>query len=454
MRRSLAFGFQPYLKWLIIFGSLLMALVIGAGIAGFALQVRELFILLLGAVFALAILIPRESILRIGLGIGIITFVFGWRTLALTPDFILAPFEVLIWCLAFILVVRAIVHKERVMVTLPYPLILLGAACALGTLVGATNQVDWVKSVAYAKNVLLLVPCFFVIQSLVPNFETWRRIMYVAIAVGVYLSMVGLLLIYFPIVGKPIAVLLSANLLQSGEFTRLGFPGWGPLAAWFMILLLAIVLGFWDMSRNRAEEIVFAVFFGILGVAILGSGQRGAWIAAIVGFVIYAFLNPRRFAFLAAVLGGMILSLPEGSFTERLVSALDPRYFDSSATGRYDRAGNALSQLLANPISGLGFGALTYVHNDYLEIGVALGLGGLALFVAALVETGWHLVRTWRNTRQRERGLMARALLVMFVMLVVELNGAGFVTLSFLASTLWFFWAMAHQFTRLEDVAA
>ncbi len=454
MRRNLEVNFQPNLKWLVILGAGLVAVGLGAGIAGFALQVREMFILVLGSVFVVAVLIPRESILRIGLGIGILTFAFGWRTLALTPDLVLAPFEVLIWGLAFILVARAIVHQERLVVALPYPLILLGGACVIGTVLGATNQGDWVKSVAYAKNVLLLVPCFFVIQNLVPNFETWRRFMYVAIAVGVYLSLVGLLLVYFPIVGKPIAELLSANLLQTGEFTRIGFPGWGPIAAWFMILILAIVLGFWDMSRNRVEKIMFALILGILGGAILGSGQRGAWIAAIAGLGLYICLNPRRIILLIAALGGMVLSLPEGSFTERLISAIDPRYFDNSAADRYDRAGNALSQLLANPISGLGFGALTYVHNDYLEIGVALGLGGLALFVAALVETGWRLVRTWQNTRQRDLGPMARALLVMFVMLVVEFNGAGFVTLSFLASTLWFFWAMAHQFTRLEDVSA
>lgn len=437
--------------WLVVGLAALLAVAIGVLVARYEITFREWVIMFFGAATVVAILIPRDSILRVGLGLGVVSFAFGWRTLRLTADLALAPFEVLIWVLAFVLIARSVIHGQPLKWKVPLVQVLFAALALLGLLIGGANHGDWLKSAAYGKNVLLLLPCFFVVQNLAPDYKTWERYVHVNIVVALYLSVIGLLLVFAPGVGNILAAPLGAELYQAGDFTRVGFPGWGPLAAWYMILVWALTLGLLDSARSRTVFLFWAICLAVIGAAILGSGQRGAWISGIVGLAVYGLINLKRAALPFAALGLLILNSPEGNFQNRLVSALDSRYFDSSAANRYDRATDALELIRQYPLTGLGFGSLTYVHSDYLEIGAALGLGGLAVFVAALADTGWRLIRVWRASSLGRLRPMALATLVMFVMLLSEFFAAGYVTLAFTVSVPWFFWAMADQFTRLPD---
>jgi O-Antigen ligase len=422
----------------------------GIAIARFGFGWRELIILLMGLVALVVILVPDDRVMYVGLGVGVVSIAFGWRTFSITPNLTFSPFEFIIWFLAGALALKRLVRRERLRFRLSVPMMLFLLFSISAFLVAWSKGTSFDAIVGYGKNVVMVAPFFLVIQELVQDLGTWKRIMLVAAGMSVYLSLTGLSLVVAPRLGRALEGTLITQLNQTDYFTRVGFAGWGPLAAWVFILVFGVVLGFWDSSENRLQRLIYLGILGVLGAGILVSGQRGAWLALLVGLVIYGILNPKRGLILLALGGILILLFPEGNFLLRFASAFDPTLFDASAADRYHRAGVALSAIANNPL-GLGFGGLTFVHSDYLEIGASMGAVALGLFVAALGTTGWRIFKIQSLTLDNPTRLLARGVFIMFIILVVEMLSAGFVTLSFTAVVTWFFWAMSDQFAVFAE---
>jgi hypothetical protein len=290
-----------------------------------------------------------------------------------------------------------------------------------------------------------------VIQNLVRDLGTWKRLMLVAMGAGLYLSLTGLILIVVPPLGRALSGVLVTQVDPTADFTRIGFAGWGPLAAWFFILVFGVVVGLWESAQNRLHQLFYTGVLLVIGAGILVSGQRGAWLALLAGLVVYGILNPQRGLILIALIGILILLLPQGNFLLRFESAFVPSLYDNSAADRYYRAQTALTAITNNPLLGLGFGVMTFVHSDYLEIGAAMGIIALGLFVAALGVTGWRLFQLQFSVKDNQLRLLARGALITFVILIVEMLSAGFVTLAFTTVITWFFWAMCDQFVTLVE---
>lgn len=438
-------------QWWVVGSALALAVGLGMAVARFGLGWRELLILLFGIVAVLAILVPNDRVFGIGLGLGVVSIAFGWRTFSITPDLSFAPFEFIVWFLAGAFALKQLVRRERLKFQLSVPMTLFLFFCIPAFLVAWSKGILLDSIIGYGKNVVMVAPFFFVIQNLVRDLRTWKRIIFVAIGVSVYLNFTGLISLVAPSLGEALAARLLVQSLGTGDFTRVGFAGWGPLAAWFFILVFGVVLGFWGSAQNRTHRLIYLAILLILGAGILASGQRGAWVALIAGLIVYGAMNPRRGISLVLLLGVLIFLLPEWDFAARFASAFDPSLYDSSAFDRYNRARIALSTIADNPILGLGFGAFTFVHSDYLEIGAGMGVIALGLFVAALGVTGWRLVKIQLSAIDHPARSLARGALVMFVILAIEMLSAGFITLSFTTVVTWFFWAMSDQFAALAE---
>ncbi len=437
-------------KWLVVGSALAIAVGLGNAVARSGLGLRELIILLVGLAAIFAILVPEDRVLSIGLGLGVVSIAFGWRTFSITPDLVFSLFEVIIWFLAGALVVKRLVRRERLRFRLSMPMTLFLLFSISAFFIAWSKGTPFDVIIGYGKNVIMVAPFFFVIQDLIRNLGMWKRLMFAAMGVGVYLSLTGLTFVVAPSLGQALSGVLATQLLSGDAFTRVGFAGWGPLAAWVFILIFGAVLGFWDSTSSQFQRLIYLGVLGILSAGILVSGQRGAWLAVLAGLIVYVIFNPQRGLILIALAGLLILLLPEGNFAVRFASAFDPNLYDNSAADRYNRAAVALDTIANNPL-GLGFGVLTYVHSDYLEIGAGMGVMALGLFVVALGVTGLRLVKIQLSSIDRPTQLLARGALIMFVILVVEMLSAGFVTLSFTTVVTWFFWAMSDQFATLVE---
>ncbi len=433
-------------RLLIIAASAATALALGVLVAYFEFGLREVLIILFGGVAVIALLAPLDSVLQFGLGLGIASIGLGWRTVTFTGALTFAPFEVIIWALAIVLTLRSVLRRERLVLDLSMPLVAFVLWCALVLVRGLVSEVRWDVTLGFGKQMLLILPFFLVMRNLVRDMRVWRRMILVATGTALYLSLTGLLVYLVPDMASPLGEWLGVETFKVGNFERVGFPGWGPLAAWYFAPLFGLLLGFWNSADSGYRQFGYTLILFILGAAILVSGQRGAWVALLAGMVVYSMFDMRRGLVLSALSLLIIFAVPASDVVLRLESAFNPALFDSSAADRYARADRAWSALRESPFFGLGFGVHTYTHSDFLEIGVAAGVVGMALFVWTLGMTAKQLWQTSIVQYNATSRKLAQGAFVMFVILAVELLSSGFVTLSFTAVVIWFLWSMADQY--------
>lgn len=141
----------------------------------------------------------------------------------------------------------------------------------------------------------------------------------------------------------------------------------------------------------------------VLGLALLLTQSRGAWVGAAAGLIWLAVVRYRRLLPLLAA--GAVLVLVTGAgreFVLRLVQGL--RLEDPATRLRLTEYANALAIIREFPLFGVGFGQApsidlqTGVSSIYLTIASRMGLLGLAAFGWAV---GAVLLATWRAARAR-----------------------------------------------------
>lgn len=141
---------------------------------------------------------------------------------------------------------------------------------------------------------------------------------------------------------------------------------------------------------------------GVLSVASLVlSGSRGPFLALVLALVTYSVIRGRWGQIIAAGLALLFLIpsvLAAQGFT--LVSRFANIYKDVSALGRLEFQANAIDQGAQNPIFGSAYIELTsgqYPHNLFVESFMAMGGGGLFLFIIISFRAGIRAVSRLRS---------------------------------------------------------
>ena len=167
-------------------------------------------------------------------------------------------------------------------------------------------------------------------------------------------------------------------------------------------LTLPLTAALLTLTARRATRALLLGILGLQVIAIVLTFSRGGSIT--LGVILVALLwrfSRRRGAGLAvgvAVLALVVVPLLPSSYLDRL-SSIDNMERDTtgSAQERWLVNGTAVQYIAGHPLIGTGIGqntlALnqmltvrwTQVHNVYLQIGMELGLPGLALFLALLL---------------------------------------------------------------------
>lgn len=185
----------------------------------------------------------------------------------------------------------------------------------------------------------------------------------------------------------------NSTIRFSGSFMRSFSTFIQPFGFGFFVmtvLLLCLPVALDDLSRLRNR--LFALATPVLGLAVLSTIVRGAWLGLAVGMVYLAARKYRALLLLVPLAGAVVLALPPEAASSVLSS--------TSSVERTTGWRTNMHQVSQNPI-GLGVGAtggaavkaaeytgeqeIYQPDNYYMKVALELGVVGLWLFVLVLV---------------------------------------------------------------------
>lgn len=179
---------------------------------------------------------------------------------------------------------------------------------------------------------------------------------------------------------------------------RLGALGLNPnyVGALLALGLVAVVA---EITRHfRLVELTQAL---PLGLAVVATGSRGAYVGIVVGIsvvIVYGLRGRARLLMLTVGVAAAVAVIARSN-QQALSFGRNPNELDVNNAVRLQAARLAAYFGLENPILGVGFGHFPSraladgrlgiymnTHNEYLRYGAELGLGGAALFASAIVK--------------------------------------------------------------------
>ena len=230
-------------------------------------------------------------------------------------------------------------------------------------------------------------------------------------------------------------------------------PNWNAV---FLAMMVCVSLGLLFSASSVLGRIFYLFELLLILLALLFTYSAGGWLAAGAGIFSLTFFTGRTRDRL--LLPGILLSavLVVVVFLPAQVSLLlqhgtDPNEL-SLRSGAWQ---TAVQVILANPLTGIGFGLtayyqraepyrspaqyvpLTHPHNSYLEIGAMGGIPVLLLFLALLAFTLWLAIRNWQQADGRMRPALGGGIAAIIALSVNSISINGW-TLPPLAAIGWF----------------
>lgn len=185
-------------------------------------------------------------------------------------------------------------------------------------------------------------------------------------------------------------------------------------------MLIPIGVGLFFAEKEIKWKAIWTVAVLVLGVCLLATLSRGAWLAFAAAIVFFAILIDRR-VLIAVLIAGILVTTLVPTVTERFTYLFSATYMEKSAEdGRIARWGGALDQARNEPFFGRGLGhyggavaqrqlGVTYVDNYYAKTLAEVGLVGLSLFLWLILSILWKAyqhIRQFGNNETSTRWIM------------------------------------------------
>jgi putative inorganic carbon (hco3(-)) transporter len=203
-------------------------------------------------------------------------------------------------------------------------------------------------------------------------------------------------------------------------------------------LPMAVVLAIFLPAERRLWKLAAALLSVSIGLGVLLSFARGAWIGVFVALAVVALITRNRW--LAGLLGvGLLAGLVALPFVhvERITSMFNFDNADNTGLSRLKIWAAALRVLSDHPFTGIGQDQFLYVdpkygvpnirfltvshpHNWILDFWLRLGLPGLAWLVAALAYFFTQALYAWRGLVGTALGALTLGLLASMIDFVVH----------------------------------
>lgn len=176
-------------------------------------------------------------------------------------------------------------------------------------------------------------------------------------------------------------------------FSIVGSPNiLGSLMVLFIPLCIALVM---QKKRSFNERAIYFLLFGAMGLTLVFTLSRGAWMGMVVAVLVFCFCMNPKWLVPMIFAGSSVLLVP--SVANRILYMLSPQYWiNSMAGGRMQRWLAGLQLFSQNSLMGVGLGhyggavALNHkkdlfptaisMDNYWLKTAVEMGSVGLILF--------------------------------------------------------------------------
>ncbi|HWR40950.1 MAG TPA: O-antigen ligase family protein, partial [Patescibacteria group bacterium] len=195
------------------------------------------------------------------------------------------------------------------------------------------------------------------------------------------------------------------------------------LLAGFLVIMLSLVTGLGLYARTRLWRVLAMLLALALGVGLVLTYCRGAWLGLLAVVLVCGLVYDRRCFWVLPVVP-LVLLFNQDALLERLLSIANPT--DTSATLRMAMWGSTLEMIADKPLTGIGWGAywmvfpsydsfindastrMYHAHNTYLHLAAEIGLPGLTAF---LLFVGCHARTALRIFRQKRQEWIAGLML-------------------------------------------
>lgn len=407
--------------------------------------------------------------------------IFGWLTFLLTMIFLVrvelsplpapaaAPAESV--AIAPTAVPSDVLRWRDIEPFLPWKTCLgLLAITAIGLAVNGTAKIDWVYDLGSQRWMFLLLSNSLALAYCFPTFKGYR----------VFLPFVTLVALY-----AIVQTFTGLDLLRPGEHRAVqpldltaSHPLWrsaglfgspleyGYIAGQHVCLPLAIVLlGFserWQKRRSQNQNLapdfelsqtLFAASMlavALIGLSVVTTFTRGAWIAMVVSWAVMIFIAERRVALWFAAAGTTVFAALYASveiFRLRVLSLFDTHYASNSERMFLWKANFAMFR--DYPIFGIGYQenearageyvarlgnphAFTgHAHNNYIQMLSGTGVTGFAAYIVLISFMLWLSWRLWQ--RIPRENFWHRALALAALGAQIDLHVGGFTECNFKA---------------------
>lgn len=224
------------------------------------------------------------------------------------------------------------------------------------------------------------------------------------------------------------------------------------MLAYYILLVLTIILVLNMESKNRHFKFYSYLSFIPLGIIFLNTYARAAWLMLVLVLLLLGTIRYRQLLMAFPVVLIIVFLFFSSSITLRFDDIIRPEATVQSGASdantletREDTWQKNIPLFLANPILGNGIGA-SYeeirqaAHNDYLRILTETGIIGLMSYLwllFAAVKSGWRAFKDSSDTYRNNLSLVFFVMTVVYMILSIEsnilINGAF----------QWTFWTLA-----------
>lgn len=197
-------------------------------------------------------------------------------------------------------------------------------------------------------------------------------------------------------------------------------------AGTFFAIMVLIALGLFVESTSIPAKILYLIELLIILPALLFSYSASAWLATIVGIVIFAlFVGRSRYRIQILCCIFAVAVVMQVGFSSQINLLLQHATDPSELALRNGVWQTALRVIRAYPLTGVGLGHLAYLeraepfrtveqfipldhpHNSYLEWGAMAGIPVLLLFLSLIVLALWQTLRIWAKSGVDTRTLLS-----------------------------------------------